>query len=135
MTEPADRIAVVAAVIRRDDRYLVCRRPVGKRHGGLWEFPGGKVADGESRFDAVRRELTEELALETTRLGETLFRAADEGAPFVIEFLDVVAEGVPVLHEHPELGWFTAAELHELPLAPADARFAATLPARDPSDS
>ena len=39
-------IRVLAAVIARGDRYLVCRRPVQKRHGGLWEFPGGKLELG-----------------------------------------------------------------------------------------
>jgi 8-oxo-dGTP diphosphatase len=40
-------IPVIAAIIRRGERYLVGRRPDGKRHGGLWEFPGGKLMDGE----------------------------------------------------------------------------------------
>lgn len=40
-------IKVTAAVIGDGERVLVCKRPVGKRHGGLWEFPGGKVEPGE----------------------------------------------------------------------------------------
>ena len=40
-------VAVVAAIIQRDGRFLVGRRPAHKRHGGLWEFPGGKVDEGE----------------------------------------------------------------------------------------
>jgi hypothetical protein len=56
-----------------------------------------------------------------------LYSASDVGAPFVIEFVETVAVGTPVLHEHSELGWFTPEELAALPLAPADARFAATL--------
>jgi 8-oxo-dGTP diphosphatase len=118
---------VVAAVIRRDARYLVCRRPLDKRHGGLWEFPGGKVQDGETRADALRRELTEELDLETTELGAVLYSAADDGSAYVIDFIETVAEGAPVLHEHSEMGWFTAGELVRLALAPADADFAASL--------
>ena len=46
---------VLAAVVRRDDRYLVCRRPAHKRHGGLWEFPGGKIHAGETLLGAARR--------------------------------------------------------------------------------
>lgn len=121
-------VPVVAAVIRRHDgAVLLARRPEGKRHGGLWEFPGGKILEGESRADAVRRELAEELELETEELGTLLFSAQDEGAPFVIEFMETRAVGDPVLHEHSAFGWFTAAELSEIELAPADARFAASL--------
>lgn len=127
MTATEGRIHVVAAVILRDGRYLVCRRPPEKRHGGLWEFPGGKVDRSETRTQAVRRELAEELGLEALEVGLVLFTSADEGAPYLIEFIETVAEGAPVLHEHSEIGWFTAAELVTLPLAPADARFASSL--------
>lgn len=128
MSGAAERVPVVAAVIRRNGRYLACRRPPEKRHGGLWEFPGGKVLEGESREDAVRRELDEELELETVELGALLFTAVDRGAAFVIDFVEVRALGSPVLHEHSEVGWFTPSELRGLPLAPADAAFAARLP-------
>lgn len=83
--------------------------------------------DGETRFEAVRRELEEELGLETAGLGDVLFSAADEGSPFMIDFVRTRATGEPVLHEHTELGWFTPDELAGLPLAPADARFVAEL--------
>ena len=66
-------VRVVAAVIERASdegaRLLVCRRPAHKRHGGLWEFPGGKVEAGEDLLHAARRELAEELALETETAG------------------------------------------------------------------
>jgi len=62
-------IRVLASVIERDQKLLVCRRPVHKRHGGLWEFPGGKVQKGESDLEAARRELREELAVEVTGVG------------------------------------------------------------------
>ena len=42
--------------LARDGRFLVCQRPLHKRHGGLWEFPGGTCEDGESDADAIRRE-------------------------------------------------------------------------------
>lgn len=125
MTE--GRVLVVAAVIHREGRYLVCRRPAHKRHGDLWEFPGGKAMPGETRADAVRRELAEELELRAEAVGDVLLSAADEGSPYVIEFIAASAEGTPVLHEHSDVGWFTPEELHALALAPADARFAAWL--------
>ena len=123
-------VPVVAAVIRRGERYLLGRRPTHKRHGGLWEFPGGKVLEGESRLDAARRELAEELELSVVGLGDLVLAVQDEGSRFVIEFFETLAEGEPVAREHVELGWFTAGELHALELAPADARFVAHLAPR-----
>lgn len=120
-------VPVVAAVIRQGDRYLLGRRPAHKRHGGLWEFPGGKVLEGESRLEAARRELAEELGLGSVSLGSLLLSVRDEGSPFVIEFFHASAEGTPIAREHTEVGWFAAAELAGLALAPADARFVAHL--------
>lgn len=130
MSDPVAPVAVVAAVLERDGRYLVCRRPAHKRHGALWEFPGGKVRAEETREDAVRRELAEELELDALDVGPTLYSTVDEGSPFVIDFVETRAEGTPVLHEHSEAGWFTAAELRAVALAPADARFSAWLSER-----
>jgi 8-oxo-dGTP diphosphatase len=130
VTADRARIQVVAAVIEQSGRYLVCRRPDDKRHGGLWEFPGGKVHAGESRADAVRRELAEELELDATEVGALLFTSSDHGSAFEIEFVETRASGEPVLHEHSDAGWFEPDRLRELPLAPADARFAAWLSER-----
>jgi 8-oxo-dGTP pyrophosphatase MutT (NUDIX family) len=63
-------IRVLAAVIRRNDRFLLCRRPSWKRHGGLWEFPGGKLEPGETPLEAAARELAEECCLRATELRE-----------------------------------------------------------------
>ena len=124
-----ERIRVLAAVIRRDGRWLVCRRPAHKRHGGLWEFPGGKLEPGESLLDAATRELDEELGVVVTRVGERLFSRHDEGSPFVIECVAVDIAGEPVAREHEELRWATLAELASLALAPSDAAFVAELTA------
>ena len=53
--------SVLAAVVQRDDRYLICQHPAHKRHRGLWEFPGGKLEPGETHDHAAHRELAEEL--------------------------------------------------------------------------
>ena len=117
-------IRVVAAVIERDGRLLLCRRPAGKRHAGLWEFPGGKLLPGETVPEAAQRELAEELGVEVVSVGELLFELPDPGSPFVIEFHPVEIAGEPVPLEHDELLWALPAELEDLDLAPSDRAFA-----------
>lgn len=53
-------IYIVAAYLKSNDRFLICKRTHGELKG-YWEFPGGKIEEGESVFDAIKRELTEEL--------------------------------------------------------------------------
>ena len=64
---------VVAAVIERGNRVLLAQRPAAKRHAGLWEFPGGKIEEGEQPRDALRRELEEELGIQA-RIGDEIAR-------------------------------------------------------------
>jgi 8-oxo-dGTP diphosphatase len=116
-------VRVIAAVVREEEHYLVCRRPPAKRHGGLWEFPGGKIGTGESRFEAVARELKEELQVTALRSGAHLYTARDPGSPFAIEFVEVAISGVPVPVEHSHIRWCNTMEMAYLPFAPADSEF------------
>ena len=118
---------MLAAVIRRGPRLLLCQRPDTKRHGGLWEFPGGKLEPGETLFDAARRELDEELGLQATSIGDVVFEHRDPGSAFLIVFTDVETHGEPVPTEHTDLRWLTPEEASRLALAPADAAFVNTL--------
>ena len=61
MNGPATRIAI--AVVERDDRFLIGRRPPGVPLAGFWEFPGGKVREGEAPADAAARECLEEAGI------------------------------------------------------------------------
>lgn len=110
-------------MVERDGRYLVCQRPVHKRHGALWEFPGGKVERGESDDSTARRELEEELGLSVLRTWPPMFDARDPGSDFMIVFCRVEAAGSPIPTEHTAIAWSTASELDALPLAPSDALF------------
>ena len=117
------QIPVVAAIIRRENKVLLGRRPDHKRHGGLWEFPGGKIDEGETEIDAVTRELLEELGVETISVGRVVYECRDPGSSFLVRFLDVGIRGEPEPTGHAEIGWFEPASLPTLHLAPCDARF------------
>jgi 8-oxo-dGTP diphosphatase len=66
-------ILVVAGILRSEDRILICQRRRSDAYGLQWEFPGGKVEDGEDLPAALRRELAEELAIQA-EVGEEIFR-------------------------------------------------------------
>jgi mutator protein MutT len=120
-------IPVVAAVVQKEGRFLLCQRAEGKRHGGLWEFPGGKLLEGETFDAAAARELAEELRVRVSRVGSEVGQFQDAGSEFAIHFLEVAIEGSPIAHEHQALGWFTLEEVCALALAPADRAFVQTL--------
>jgi mutator protein MutT len=118
------KIQVMAAVITRAGQFLLCERPAHKRHGGLWEFPGGKVEPGETQFSAVQRELYEELGVDVVAVGDVEFSIADPGSEFVIQFLRVTIAGEPQCLEHASLAWVSPTELLDFPLAPSDRHYA-----------
>jgi mutator protein MutT len=117
------KIRVVASVIERSSRLLICQRPPQKRHGGLWEFPGGKIEPGETDFEAAQRELREELGVAVVATGPVNFSINDPDSNFVIEFLPVEIEGEPICLEHTELAWVAENELLAFPLAPSDRQY------------
>jgi 8-oxo-dGTP diphosphatase len=117
------RIRVVAAVVETEGKLLICRRPSHKRHGGLWEFPGGKVEDGEDDLAALRRELREELGVEVTTVDTPVFEADDLGSAFSIVFVPTSIEGTPHPFEHDQILWARLEDLDKLPLAPTDQRY------------
>lgn len=116
-------IRVVASVIEREGHLLVCQRPAHKRHGGLWEFPGGKVEPGESDLEAVRRELREELDVTVVDVAPAEFSILDPGSPFLIAFVPTEIQGKPRCLEHAALAWMTEEEVGGLALAPSDRRY------------
>lgn len=114
---------VIAAVIQHCGKYLIGQRPSHKRHGGLWEFPGGKLKAGESLLETAARELAEELNVRVTGVSEVLFTALDPGSEFSIEFVPTSIEGDPKCLEHTDLRWLALDEIRHMPLAPSDRLF------------
>jgi 8-oxo-dGTP diphosphatase len=114
----------VAAGLILDDagRLLACRRPEGKHLGGKWEFPGGKVEEGESPVVALVRELEEELDI-TVACGEGLTPVVWDygGGPIRLHpFVCRIVAGELHPHEHSEIRWCEPDELPALDWAEAD---------------
>lgn len=113
---------VVAAVIRDGDRYLITRRPAGTHLEGLWEFPGGKTAEGESHADALVRELREELDVDAT-VGPLILEAhhayPDREIRLFFYECALTGEPRPVLGQ--KMRWAARDELASLEFPPADA--------------
>jgi len=125
MTSPW--IPVVAGALHRADGcWLMHRRPEGKAHAGLWEFPGGKVEPAEMPVESLVRELHEELGIRCradhcTPAGFAEGPAGAQGQRLVILLYTLAAwEGEPHALEGGAVGWFTPAELLALPRPPLD---------------
>jgi 8-oxo-dGTP diphosphatase len=125
MSEPPRRslhVVAIALVRSNPPRLFAARRRSDKRHGGLWELPGGQVESGESEEDALCREIQEELTLEVelvARLGEATVSAG----PLDIRMAVHVCRrwtGEIRLVDHDASMWLTAATLESVPWAPAD---------------
>jgi 8-oxo-dGTP diphosphatase len=116
----AERVAVVGAALLRDGRVLASRRTQPPHLAGLWEFPGGKVEDGENDAQALRRELREELRVEVSvgaRLGDDLL-ISDTAVLRV--YLCQLLSGEPALLDHDEHRWLGVDELADVPWIPVD---------------
>lgn len=126
-------VEVVAAVIRGDDgRVLLARRLPGGPHGGLWEFPGGKVEPGETHRQALARELAEELGVEAAVGDEVL--AVDHAYPHLSLRLTAYActllAGIPAPLHFQALAWVLPEDLASYPMPEADAPIARRLVSR-----
>lgn len=117
----SDRIVVVAAVIEENGRFLVARRLAGTHLAGYWEFPGGKVHEGETHGDALQREIAEELntgILNARRVLHTAHAYAERAVELHFYRCELTAEPQPMLGQ--ELRWITREEFGQLEFPPAD---------------
>lgn len=113
---------VTAAVIFREGKILITRRASGEKHEGWWEFPGGKIEDGETPENCLQRELLEELGI-TAGIGalvaESIFEY-ETGAIRLLAYQAEIISGQLTLRVHDEYRWVEASNLCTFRLLPAD---------------
>ena len=122
---------VALALIDNAGRTLLQKRRAERQHGGLWEFPGGKVEPQETAIAALIREIDEELAV---RVDQTdlawLARVQDPTAGLVISLYTSFSwAGDPQCLDAAAIGWFVPHELAALPMPPLDLPLADALKA------
>lgn len=122
MTSGPAVVQVVCAIIERNGGFLAAKRAAHQTNGLLWEFPGGKVMEGETAECALVRELREELGIEV-RIVKRLPTSFHE-YPWIsidlVPFICSLTSGEPQPHEHAELRWIDKKESSALEWAPAD---------------
>ena len=114
-------IVVTAAVIERDDRFLVTRRQHGVHLEGYWEFPGGKCENGEDHAACLARELREELAVDVS-VGDELLATTHAYPDRSVElhFIRCELGGDPAPQIGQEMRWVARVDLAQLEFPPAD---------------
>lgn len=115
-------IDVACAIIERDGKVLAARRGEGMHLAGQWEFPGGKMHEGEGEQDCLVREISEELAITVKplkRLSDSIHDYSEKKVR-LIPYVCRLVSGEIDFAEHAEVRWFSPAELKELRWCAAD---------------
>ena len=115
-------VEVAAALIWKNDKFMICQRPAHKGNGLLWEFVGGKAEPGETLQQALIRECREEL--DVTVSVDEKFIETEHQYPDIKVHLTVfrasIASGEPKLLEHVDMRWISPDEIDDYPFCPAD---------------
>ena len=115
-------IQVVAALIWRENQFLICQRPKDKKRALLWEFVGGKVEPHETKVQALVRECREELGV-TVEVGDEFCTVSHVYPDVTVEltlFNAKIVEGEVQMLEHNDIRWITPAEIDDYEFCPAD---------------
>lgn len=115
-------VEVVAALILNEAGQVLAVKCPERKHGGGWEFPGGKIEPDEAPQAAVAREISEELGL-NVQVGDLLHTVEWDYPAFHLSmqcYLCRITGGGLQLHEHTEARWLDAASLHSVAWLPAD---------------
>ena len=121
----AQPLIVVAAVTLRDGQVMICQRKPEVHNGLKWEFPGGKLEDGESPEAALARELREELAIEARvgRVADAVYHRYEDRDVLVLFYMCEIVSGEPRTVDCNDIRWVGFEELKGYDFAGADAAF------------
>ena len=115
-------VEVVAALIWKNNKFMICQRPAHKARGLLWEFVGGKVEQGETKEHALVRECKEELDI-VLSVGDVFMDVVHEYPDITVHltlFNATIAEGEPQKLEHNDIQWIKPSEIPNYDFCPAD---------------
>lgn len=115
-------IQVTAAIIRQNDRILICKRGAGGSCAFLWEFPGGKLEVGETLEECLIRECKEELEIDIAIkciFAETTYKYPDREIAFTF-FTAEIMGGELKMNVHNDMQWVLPSELKDYEFCPAD---------------
>ena len=117
-----NKVEVVAALIWKNNKFMICQRPAHKARGLLWEFVGGKVEIGETKEQALIRECREELDV-LLSVGDVFMEVIHEYPDLKVHltlFNATIAEGEPQKLEHYDIRWITPSEIPNYEFCQAD---------------
>jgi 8-oxo-dGTP diphosphatase len=118
-------IKVTAAIIMDSGKVFIAKRKPPGRMPGMWEFPGGKIENGETPEHCLKRELQEELGVDA-EIGRHVGTSVHEYDFYTVElmaFRTRVVAGEIKLREHADMAWVAPGELGKFEFAPADLPF------------
>jgi 8-oxo-dGTP diphosphatase len=117
-------LVAACALVDADGRVLIAQRPPGKEMAGLWEFPGGKVEQGERPEETLIRELSEELGIVVSEACLAPLTFASHAYPAFHLLMPLYVcrrwEGRPEAKVHSQIAWLRPNRLRDYPMPPAD---------------
>ena len=115
-------IEVVAGVIYKDNKFLIAQRNLKKAQGGLWEFPGGKVENNESKESALIREIKEEFDADIKvekYIGENIHHYPERDIKLIFYKARLLSDEIKLL-EHEDYRWIEKEDRQKYEFAGAD---------------
>lgn len=113
---------VTCAIILSNQLFLIAKKPLHKKQGGKWEFPGGKLNSNESEEQCVVREIEEELLcqIQPIKKLQTIEHQYPEFKIELVPFFCNIVSGIPKLTEHTEIAWVSLSNIRDYTLCDAD---------------